>query len=98
MDRDELLNVFLDTQKESDEQTIFKIEKFISQSFPYKHKEKTLPDATMVNIEEVLPKFETKNSIGGLNKSQRAELFEKTFSKRELAILLLAKSEELKKK
>ena len=98
MDRDELLNVFLDTQKESDEQTIFKIEKFISQSFPYKHKEKNLASATSINVEEIISKFETKNSIGGLNKSQKAELFEKTFSKRELAILLLAKSKELNKK
>ena len=98
MDRDELLNVFLDTQKESDEQTIFKIEKFISQSFPYKHKEKNLASATSINVEEIISKFETKNSIGGLNKSQKAELFEKTFSKRELAILLLAESKELNKK
>lgn len=90
MNREDLLNVFLDTQKCSDEETITAIENFISDCNPFNHSASSLEGAVCVkDFEKIGGKFEKILSKENIKKSERVQLLEKSFTKRELAILSL---------
>ena len=90
MNREDLLNVFLDTQKCSDEETVTAIEHFISNCNRFSHSSSSLDGAVCVkDFEKIGTKFEKILSKENIKKSERVQLLEKSFTKRELAILSL---------